>query len=306
MNSTTTAPTPHTTTVNQGEYNTVLITIYSVVLVCGAVSIALMFRIMKCRASSTTSITVIYLIVSHFIFLLTVPFRIYYYSSGQWIFGLVWCKIVSSLVHIHMYTCFVFYAIIIITRLKHYYQKSEIVTYHSKVLPLLIGAVVSVAVFIVIIIVIGFSYGNSKTSSDNNNNNSSSSSSSSGDGTRCFQFGTVIQISAEVKVLNYITCTLVIAVTVVLTALQVNVLRLLNPKNAQGCMQQLDYGIHQKSLLFAIIMLVCFVPYHIFRLHYLENLQLQNINEVFLSLTTFNCLDLLTILGGQSCKKCLP
>ncbi|KAM8881163.1 putative G-protein coupled receptor 141 [Synchiropus picturatus] len=289
---------------NQGAYHSALVAIYSVVLVCGTISIAMMFRIMKCRASSMTSITVIYLIFAHFIFLLTVPFRIYYYSSGQWMLGVASCKIVSSLIHVHMYTCFVFYAIIIITRLKLFYNKSEIVTYHSKVLPLLIGAVVSVAVFIVVIIVIGFYYGINQTDSSNSSSNSSSSSN---DDTSCFQFGTSIQRSTAAKVLNYITCVLIIVVTVVLTALQVNVLRLLNLTNGQGCTQQLDYGIHQKSLLFAVIMLVCFVPYHAFRLNYLENVEhLQNINEVFLSLTTFNCLDLLTILGGQSCKKCLP
>lgn len=108
------------------------------------------------------------------------------------------------------------------------------------------------------------------------------------------------------KEFNYILSTLVIVVALVLTALQANVLWVLYRKYNQTCTSQQEFVAQVKSLLFALIMVVCFIPYHIFRMYYLTKVELENINELFLSLTTFNCLDMITFMGRRTCTICFP
>lgn len=273
------------------KYHPALLAIYSVVLLSGTISLSLMMHIMKSSTTSITSIAVLNLIFAHFVFLLTVPFRIYYYATYQWNLGLGLCKVVSSMIHIHMYMSFVFYVIILITRLMSFYHRDDRVASLQKMHALVGSAVLWLVVLITVPCIIHFSYG--KAQGMNNNNT-----------TRCFQFGNNIKSSA--KVLNYIISTLIIVVATVLTAFQANVLRVLYRKHHEGCTSQQDFGAQLKSLCFALIMVVCFIPYHIFRLKYLEQLELQDVNEVFLSLTTFNCLDMLTFLGRRTCYMCYP
>ncbi|KAL7373579.1 hypothetical protein ABVT39_010046 [Epinephelus coioides] len=273
------------------KYHPVLLVIYSVVLLSGTISLSLMMHIMKSSTTSITSIAVLNLIFAHFVFLLTVPFRIYYYATYHWNLGLEWCKVVSSMIHIHMYMSFVFYVIILITRLMSFYHRDDQVASLQKMHALVGSAVLWLVVLITVPCIIHFSYG--KDQGMNNNNT-----------TRCFHFGKNIESFA--KVLNYIISTLIIVVATVLTALQANVLRVLYRKHHEGCTSQQDFGAQLKSLCFALIMVVCFIPYHLFRLNYLEQLHLQDVNEVFLSLTTFNCLDMLTFLGRRTCYMCYP
>lgn len=279
---------------NSEEYNTVLLVIYSVVLVVGTVSLSLMMHIMKSSTTSITSIAVLNLIFTHFVFLLTVPFRIYYYATSEWSLGLEWCKVVSGMIHIHMYMSFIFYVIILITRLMTFYHRGERVASFQRFHALLVSALVWMAVLVVVPCIIYFSYG--KTADKKNFDTSKA--------TECFKFGKNIENAA--KVFNYIISTLIIVVATVLTALQANVLRVLYKKHHQGCTSQQDFWAQLKSLCFALIMVVSFIPYHMFRLKYLEDIGLQNINEVFLSLTTFNCLDMLTFLGRRTCYRCFP
>lgn len=279
---------------NSEEYNTVLLVIYSVVLVVGTVSLSLMMHIMKSSTTSITSIAVLNLIFTHFVFLLTVPFRIYYYATSEWSLGLEWCKVVSGMIHIHMYMSFIFYVIILITRLMTFYHRGERVASFQRFHALLVSALVWMAVLVVVPCIIYFYYG--KTAGKKNFDTSKA--------TECFKFGKNIENAA--KVFNYIISTLIIVVATVLTALQANVLRVLYKKHHQGCTSQQDFWAQLKSLCFALIMVVSFIPYHMFRLKYLEDIRLQNINEVFLSLTTFNCLDMLTFLGRRTCYRCFP
>lgn len=278
---------------NTDEYHTALLAIYSVVLLSGTISLSLMMHIMKSSTTSITSIAVLNLIFTHFIFLLTVPFRIYYYATNHWSLGLGWCKVVSGMIHIHMYMSFIFYVIILITRLMTFYRKVEQVAPFHRIHALLLSAVVWIVVLVVVPCIIHFSYGKDTGESAN---------STIGE-THCFKFGKNIESAA--KVFNYITSTVIIAVATVLTALQANVLRVLYRKHHQGCTSQQEFGAQLKSLCFALIMVVCFIPYHIFRLKYLEDINLQNVNEVFLSLTTLNCLDMLTFLGNRTWYMCL-
>ncbi|KAM9337092.1 putative G-protein coupled receptor 141 [Symphorus nematophorus] len=271
-----------------GVYHTVLLAIYSVVLISGTISLSLMMHILKSSTTSITSIAVLNLIFTHFVFLLTVPFRMYYYATNEWSLGPEWCKVVSGMIHIHMYMSFIFYMIILITRLMTFYNKAEQVASFQKIHALLGSAVVWSVVLVVVPCIIRYVYGKG---SENEK--------------QCFQFGKHIEAAA--KVFNYIISTIIIVVAIVLTALQANALRVLCRKHRQGCTSQQDFGAQLKSLCFALIMVVCFIPYHLFRLNYLEHIeQLQSANEVFLSLTTFNCLDMLTFLGRRTCYMCLP
>ncbi|XP_026216965.1 LOW QUALITY PROTEIN: probable G-protein coupled receptor 141 [Anabas testudineus] len=278
-------------TTNTSPPETVLVVIYSVVLLVGTISLSLMVRILKSSSTSIISIAILNLIFSHFIFLFTVPFRIYYYASKNWGLSDWWCRVVSAMIHIHMYMSFSFYVIILIMRMKMFYFKSEEMNSFHRIHALVASAIVWVVVLVTVPCVIFFHYGK-------NGNNTSN-----GSDKICFKFGE--NIDQPVKVINYIISTTIIVVALVLTALQANVLRVLHRKHHQGCTSQQDFGAQQKSMGFALIMVVCFIPYHIFRLFYLQNIEsMENINEVFLSLTTFNCLDMLTFLGRRTCVGC--
>lgn len=273
------------------EYHTTLLVIYSVVLLCGTVSLSLMVHIMRHGTASSTSCAVLNLIFAHFIFLLTTPFRIYYYVTEVWSMGLAWCKAVSAMIHVHVYMCFVLYVIILVTRLLPYYFKAVRVASFSRLHVLVASGVIWLVVLIATPFIVHFNYG---TEYDEDRSTNC---------TRCFNFGDNIK---SVKGLNYFVSTFIIVVAVVLTALQANVVLTLYRRYEQMCTSQQDFGAQLKSLLFALVMVVCYVPYHIFRLYYIERPDLENINEVFLSLTTFSCLDMLTFLGRRTCNMCFP
>lgn len=276
---------------SDSEYHIVLMVIYSVVLLCGTISLSLMMHIMKSSSTSTTSIAVLNLIFAHFIFLLTVPFRIYYYATNRWSLSWGWCKMVSGMIHIHMYMSFIFYVIILITRLLTFYNKANRMVHFQRIHAFLLSAFVWFAVLVVVPCVIHFSYGKQPKGTGNSSNTNG----------HCFRFGKSIRTAI---VTNYIISTSIIVVATTLTALQAKALWVLYKKDRQGCTSQQDFGAQLKSLCFALIMVVCFIPYHLFRLYYLEHIHLQNINEVFLSLTTFNCLDMLTFMGRRTCNIC--
>lgn len=290
MMTTTSVPPTSKAVTDMKDYNVVLIVIYSVVLLCGTISLSLMMHIMKSSSTSTTSIAVLNLIFAHFIFLLTVPFRIYYYVANHWSLSLGWCKMVSSMIHIHMYMSFIFYVIILITRLLTFYNKANRMVHFQRIHAFLLSAFVWIAVLVVVPCVIHFSYGKGNENGERNNPDR-----------QCFKFGKNIKTAITA---NYIISTLIIVVATTLTALQAKVLWVLYKKHRQGCTSQQDFGAQLKSLCFALIMVVCFIPYHLFRFYYLQHIELQSINEVLLSLTTFNCLDMLTFMGRRTCNIC--
>ncbi|XP_061569789.1 probable G-protein coupled receptor 141 [Cololabis saira] len=302
MNSTTSQTTLSTaamTTKNSSvtaskEYHTSLLTIYSVVLLCGTVSLSLMMHILKSSTVSTTSIAVFNLMFAHFIFLLTVPFRIYYYANQTWNLSYEWCKMVSAMIHIHMYMSYVLYVIVLVSRLLTFYNRARQVASIQRMHALIGSVLVWIIVLVTTTLVIHNHYGNNKNGTDHQNITTQNI---------CFKFGKNIK---EFTAFNYILSTLVIVVALVLTALQANVLRVLYRKYHQTCTSQQEFVAQVKSLFFALIMVVCFVPYHIFRIYYLTNVNLENLNELFLSLTTFNCLDMLTFLGRRTCTRCFP
>lgn len=274
-----------------GQHHTALLAIYSVVLFSGTISLSLMMYMMKSNMTSSTSIAVLNLIFTHFIFLLTVPFRIYYHATTCWNLGHGWCRAISGMIHIHMYMSFIFYVIILSMRLVMFYCRSGRKVSINRVHALFVSIVVWLVVLVVFPCIMFLYYGNDPEHSKSHNN------------THCFDFGK--HIKSRGKVFNYIVSIAIIVVSSLLTALQANATWVLYRKHQESCTFQQEFAAHLKSLYFAAIMAVCFIPYHIFRLTYLENLDLQNVNEVFLSLTTLNCVDMLTFLGNRRCIMCL-
>lgn len=293
--STLSSPTPEPE--DHARYHMVLLSIYSVVLLTGTISLSLMVRIILSTTRSITSIAVLNLIFAHFLFLFTVPFRIYFYATNRWSLGHTWCKTVSGMIHIHMVMSFMFYVTILITRLVTFYRKTEQVAFFRRMHALAASVVLWMVVLVVVPCFIFFLYGRPKEESNNQTNNNSTSEKEP----QCFQFG---NIAYTEKILNYIMSTVIIAVATVLTALQANVLLVLYRKYGKGCTSQQDFWAQVKSLCFAVVMVMCFIPYHAFRLYYIGHPQLQDVNEVLLSLTTLNCLDMLTFLGKGTCYMC--
>ncbi|KAK5850181.1 hypothetical protein PBY51_014450 [Eleginops maclovinus] len=277
------------------DYHTVLLVINSVVLLSGIISLSLMIHIMRFSAKSITSTAVLNLIFTHFVFLLTVPFRIYYYATQDWKLGHEWCRVISGMIHIHMYMSFLFYVIILVTRLLSFYYNYEVVASFQRFHGLLVSGVVWTVVLVVVPCIMCFAYGKKDVIPSSGGDRNT---------TQCFKFGK--NIGDNAKVFNYIVSTLIILVAAVLTGLQANVLRVLYKKHREGCSSQQDFGAQQKSLCFALVMVVCFIPYHMFRLKYINDIYLENVNEVFLTLTTFNCLDMLTFLGRRTWFMCCP
>uniref|UniRef100_A0A3B3DJD8 G protein-coupled receptor 141 n=1 Tax=Oryzias melastigma TaxID=30732 RepID=A0A3B3DJD8_ORYME len=277
------------------DYHIALVAIYSVVLLCGTASLSLMIHAMKYSPISTTSVAVLNLIFAHFIFLFTVPFRIYYYAVETWYLSSHWCRMVSAMIHMHMYMSLILYVIILLSRLLTFYNRNAQVSSFKRIHAVIGSVVVWIVVLVSVPCGILYSYGKGGKDSDGSMLPDSNTS--------CFKFGRHME---NFKVINYTLSSLVIIVALLLTTLQANVLRVLYRKYQKKCSSQQDFGAQLKSFFFALIMVVCFVPYHIFRMYYLEHIDMEDINEVLLSLTTFNCLDMLTFLGRRTCYLFSP
>ncbi|XP_042154534.1 probable G-protein coupled receptor 141 isoform X1 [Oncorhynchus tshawytscha] len=102
-----------------------LVSIYSLVLVIGVIGLALMIHILQSNMRSVITIAMLNLTLAHFLFLLTVPFRIYYYAAGYWMLGDMLCRVVSAMIHVHMYMAFVFYVVILVIRLLGFHSKND-------------------------------------------------------------------------------------------------------------------------------------------------------------------------------------
>nr|XP_046146758.1 probable G-protein coupled receptor 141 isoform X2 [Oncorhynchus gorbuscha] len=277
-----------------------LLSIYSLVLVIGVIGLALMIHILQSNMRSVITIAMLNLTLAHFLFLLTVPFRIYYYAAGYWMLGEMLCKVVSAMIHVHMYMAFVFYVVILVIRLLGFHSKKDRYEFYRKLHAFGASVAVWTVMFMVIPPILYYKYG--KDVHDNTTNNKTNTMSDNN--SHCFQFGNHLEKHTVARVLNYIMSSVIIIVACVLTALQCHVMILLTRKYGRDCMSHQEFWAQLKSLCFALVLLVCFVPYHMFRMYYLGHLDLQNINEVFLSLTAFSCFDMLTFLGRGHCYMC--
>uniref|UniRef100_A0A8B9LKJ2 Si:dkey-94e7.1 n=1 Tax=Astyanax mexicanus TaxID=7994 RepID=A0A8B9LKJ2_ASTMX len=272
------------------SYRVGLVVLYTPVLLGGSVGIVLMSTSLK-SSKSVTTVSVINLLVVHLLFLLTVPFRIYYFISDQWALGLDFCKLVSSMIHAHVYLSFIFYIVILVTRFLNYFQWRG----RLKFTRVLHAFVASLTVWVIILGTLLpatiINYGSEATTGEKRDN-------------VCFHFGSALS-RTPIVVLNYIICVVVLLVCTVLASIQLWILRQVYRKYGRVSLNHQEFWAQLKSLCFVLIMFFCFVPYHGFRIYYVSSYWdgLQKVNEVFLAFTAFTCFDMLMFAGRAVCRR---
>ncbi|XP_062979276.1 probable G-protein coupled receptor 141 [Elgaria multicarinata webbii] len=272
--------------------NPVLITIYSIVFIGGVSgAIIMLFLLLKMNTLSVTTTAIINLVVIHSLFLATVPFRLYYYSTDNWIFGLFICKCVSVMVHFHMYLTFLFYIIILVIRSLIFFQWKDKVEFYRN----LHAVATSVAVWILAVVTVVppmiLLYGNMIYEDY--------------DYSRCFNFHKEIE-SVEVKALNYTIITVVLAITCTLLGVQVFMVLKVAKKLSGSIWSHQEFWAQLKSMFFVWVIILCFLPHHFFRIYYIQHVndkqysQLYIYNEICLSVTAISCLDLFSFVVSGS------
>lgn len=228
------------------------------------------------RRLSFTKVCVINLIAVHSIFLPTVPFRIYYYVFETWHLGTYFCKIVSIMIHAHMYIAFIFYVFLLILRYVDHCDRQHKLEFHHIIHATIASAAVWLVIFVVLFPTMA-NYGSEQN-----------------DSTQCFHFSQALQRPA-VKTLNYVVCILVILTWSVLPFFSLYFLLL--SKQFEATRQGQELQAQLKNAVFLSFMFFCFVPYQGFRVYYVSeygNTQvMDHINEVFLAVTAFSCFDMI-------------
>ncbi|NXX76817.1 GP141 protein, partial [Urocolius indicus] len=266
----------------------ILITVYSVAFAGGVIgSITMSFVLVKMNTLSVTTTAIINLVVVHCLLLFTVPFRLYYYVKREWIFKMSLCKMVSAMVHIHMYLTFLFYVITLVIRWLIFFQWKDKVEFYRKLHAIAASAAVWVFVMVFVVPVLYFEYGRS----------------GSYNYTTCFKFHKELQ-QESVKALNYTIIAAVACITCVLLGLQIFILVKVSRKLSSSFWSHQEFWAQVKNLIFICVIIICFLPYHLFRAYYIQHVSnfdhLESYNEVFLSLTALSCLDLLSfVLSGS-------
>lgn len=246
-----------------------------------------MANVLKSNLRSVTTVALLNLIVAHVLFLPTIPFRIDYYVRNTWDLPGWVCIMVSSMIHVHMYLSFFIYVAMLILRFNIFFKKTENPEFHRKLHSL--GASAAVwAVFLIGGPVMMSSYG--KKNGEKMANNT------------CFDSGYRMK-ETGVRIINYVISLVFITIPIALSAVQAHILLTVKGKYGASSTHRQEFWAQMKSLNFVLIMLVCFVPYHMFRLYYLSHSHLESQNEIFLAMTALSCIDLLT-LGRGACHLC--
>ncbi|XP_068940657.1 probable G-protein coupled receptor 141 [Petaurus breviceps papuanus] len=265
----------------------VLVTLYSIVLLGGAAGAILMGRVLLHRNSqSIITVIIANIIVLHSILLLSLPFRLSYYFLLKWKFGWFTCRVVSSMVYVHMYFTFAFYVTIIVTRLLIYFKRlpmQELQKFHAVALSVAIW-LVGMLVFSLIFL---FQYGTHTESSQHH----------------CFQFYQELNRTSVVAV-NYCMIGILMVTVLVLSLIQLVVIAQLTKTLWPGMFTHQEFRAQINSFFFLVVIVVCFLPHHAFRVFFIQNYfqnetsELILYNEICVALTTVCCLDMLCFIGG--------
>ncbi|KAM7121627.1 putative G-protein coupled receptor 141 isoform 1-T1 [Molossus nigricans] len=269
-----------------------LTSLYSTVLIGGLVGIiSILFLLVNMNTRSVTTMAVVNLVVVHSVFLLTVPFRLTYLIQHTWPFGLTFCKFVSAMVHIHMYLTFLFYMVILVIRYLIFFKCRDRVEFYRKLHAVAASAGLWLLVIVIMVPLIASHYGTHQEY----------------DNKTCFTFHKEL-MHPEVQVINYLIVTAVITTTLVLLVFQVFIIVSMMRKLRHSVLSHQEFWAQLKNLFFIGIIVICFLPYQLFRIYYLHtvahstgcNNRVVFYNEIFLSVTAISCFDLLLfVLGGS-------
>lgn len=266
----------------------ILITLYGMVLLGGITGIVLMLRLMFKRNNQSMIATIVLnIMVLHAILLFSLPFRLSYYILNVWEFGYFTCRLVSSIIYCHMYFTFVFYVAIVILRLLLYFRKlqmQQLQKCHVIVFSTIIWMVGGLIFFPFFFL----QYGIDPSYLEQN---------------RCFEFHKDFN-SGKFIILNYSIIVIMITTVMTLFLIQMGVIIQLIKALWPDMWAHQEYRAQIKSFFFLLVIVVCFIPHHAFRVHFIqnyseiENSELVLYNEIFVALTTVCCLDMLCFIGG--------
>ncbi|XP_013376740.1 PREDICTED: LOW QUALITY PROTEIN: probable G-protein coupled receptor 141 [Chinchilla lanigera] len=266
----------------------ILITLYSMVLLGGTTGMLMMSRMLFKRSSQSVVATfVLSIIALHSILLVSLPFRVSYYFSVTWDLGSFTCWVVTSIIYSHMYFTFVFYVAIVILRLFTYFKKlqmQQLKKHHAVALSMIIWTVG----YLVFLPVFFLQYGTDPSHSEQQ---------------RCFEFYRDLN-QRELIIMNYSVIVIMMATVVILFLLQLVVIFQLVKALWPDMWTHQEYRAQIKSFFFLLVIVVCFIPHHAFRIHFIqnysgrENSKLVHYNEICVALTTVCCLDMLCFTGG--------
>ncbi|KAM6948282.1 putative G-protein coupled receptor 141 [Aplochiton taeniatus] len=249
-------------------YRCVLLALYILVLVGGSGSMLLMIGVLKANVRSVTTMAVLNLMAVHVLFLLTVPFRVYYYAAGRWPLGPDFCRLVSAMIHAHMYLTLVFYTLILAVRYVAFFKGNNSAEFYRTLHAVGTSLVIWIVVLSTALPPAIVEYGAANTATEN----------------KCFHFGDQLR--------------------------QMWILVVVCRRHRHSTLKHQEFWVQVKNLCFVVVMLVCFVPYSVFRIYYVQTVtskNLEGVNEVFLALTTLSCLDMLTFGADRFCRNaCCP
>ncbi|XP_006832330.1 PREDICTED: probable G-protein coupled receptor 141-like [Chrysochloris asiatica] len=269
-----------------------LIWLYCTVFIGGLLGIiSILFLLVKMNTRSVTTTAVVNLVVVHSVFLLTVPFRVIYLIKQTWTFKSPFCKFVSSMLHVHMYLTFLFYVVILVIRYLIFFKHKDKVEFYRKLHAVAASTGMWLLVIVIVVPLIVSQYGASNTYNEKD----------------CFTFH--LELAHEnVRAINYVISFIVIATGVILLVLQVFIIMSMVRKIRHSLLSHQEFCAQLKNLFFIGVIFICFLPYQFFRIYYLQvvahstncNTHALFYNEIFLSITSISCFDLLLfVLGGS-------
>uniref|UniRef100_A0A8C9S0A2 G-protein coupled receptors family 1 profile domain-containing protein n=1 Tax=Scleropages formosus TaxID=113540 RepID=A0A8C9S0A2_SCLFO len=266
--------------------STLLVSMYTVALIGGTTGIVFMSLILKHQHDnlSITNISILNLVVAHGLFLLTLPFRIDYYITNYWRYCFSFCKLVSIAAHTHLYLTFFFYISILVVRFLPSFGWKPM-HFQYPLIAFLFSATIWILFMVGFFTPLWIKYGKLNIYNE----------------TKCFKFHT--EIKDHVVTINIMIAAIVLAVACTTLTIQCFILLKMVRANHCNLLSQQEFRAQLKNFWFISIMVICFLPYHIFRIYYVlndtKNQQLLKYNETFLAISALCCLDLLTFISNN-------
>ncbi|XP_006634435.2 probable G-protein coupled receptor 141 [Lepisosteus oculatus] len=266
----------------------ILVTIYSITLLGGIIGIFFMTIFLKNSQNklSITTISIINLVLVHGSFLFSVPLIMEYYATGSWKHPFILCKLVSISLHTHLYLSFFFYVAILVVRFLLFFGRKPR-DFYRPLYAFIASAVVWIVIFVSLFPPLLVEYGKHQNYNK----------------TKCFQFQAEFK-RGFVIVFNMVIVAAFILVSLLLVLVQIFILTKVIISNKTNLRSRQEFRAQLKNLSFIMILIICFLPYHIFRIHYVNKIAvnptdtgLSQKNDIYLSITTLCCLDLLTLLA---------